>query len=483
MGMRYETWRDYQDAVAAAFRNLGCSAEVDATLPSARGPQKIDVYVTFWKFGHKCRWLIECKLWSAPVPKDFVHTLYGKVQNVGADRGLLFSESGFQSGARVAAQNTNILLQDSLEEFSRTAQLDLSRIPLIHADSDEPDAPPAFKFPGDYQPHHLLLHKGLLFVGNWGIPQAGNIAVVDPAARSVESVIELDKYETRSRSDGRRRVLQHPPGNMACADGKLFVGQVFSDYVVVIDIETQSIIKRIPIPGGGEGAITASPDNRRVYFASNRVPRVFIIDSATYELDAVDYPPGGRGCLCVLQHPSEPLLYLGIQRGGKLRGISYAGGNCFVAIYDLSRRRYAASLYLAEVANNRSDDSMPISLAYDDEQKSVLVGMFQSLRGICRIDELGDQILQEYRFEPNMRNRNFRWVDPLSQALYGDKLLSVNRNNRELVILDKRSGRIERSLYMGEAPNGPRSVVIFGNHAIVGYPERGGLIFHDLVKE
>ena len=58
-------------------------------------------------------------------------------------------------------------------------------------------------------------------------------------------------------------VLQHPPGNIACADGKLFVGQVFSDFVLVIDIETQSIIKRIPIPGGGEGAIAASPDGRQ----------------------------------------------------------------------------------------------------------------------------------------------------------------------------------------------------------------------------
>ena len=483
MSKKYANWRDYQNAVAAAFRNLGCSAEVDATLPSARGPQKIDVYVRFRKFGHECRWLIECKLWRAPVPKDFVHTLYSKVQNVGADRGLIFSESGFQSGARVAAQHTNILLQDSLEEFSKTAQLDLNRIPLTLVESVEPNVPPIYTFPGGYQPHHLLIHEGRLFVGNWGIPQAGNIAIVDPVARSIESVIDLDKYEAGTQSHGRRRVLQYLPGNMACVDGKLFVGQVFSDYVVVIDIETQSIIKRIPIPGGGEGAITASPDNHLVYFASNRLPRVFIIDSATYELEAVDYPPGGRGCLCVLHHPSEPLLYLGIQRGGKLRGISYAGGNCFIAVYDLARRRYAANLYLAKVTNNRSDDSTPICLTYDHEPRSVLVGMFQSLRGICRVDELGRQILEEFRFEPNERSQHFRWVDPLSQALHRDKLISVNRNNRELVILDKRSGRIERSLYMGEAPNGPRSVVVFGDHAIVSYPERGGLIFHDLATE
>ena len=166
-----------------------------------------------------------------------------------------------------------------------------------------------------------------------------------------------------------------------------------------------------------------------------------------------------------------------------MNGISYTGSNCFLAVYDLVRRRYAADLYLAEVTNNRSDDSTPICLTYDHEPRSVLVGMFQSLRGICRVDELGRQILEEFRFEPNESNQHFRWVDPLSQALYRDRLLSVNRNNRELVILDKNSGRIERSLYLGEAPNGPHSVMVFGNHAIISYPERGGLIFHDLATE
>ena len=108
------------------------------------------------------------------------------------------------------------------------------------------------------------------------------------------------------------------------------------------------------------------------------------------------------------------------------------------------------------------------------------VGMFQSLRGICRVDELGGEILDSLRFSPNSRNEHFRWVDPLSQALHRDKLLSVNRNNRELVTLDKLTGCIERSVYLGEAPNGPHSVVVFGDMAIISYPERGGLIFHNI---
>ena len=480
MSPKYTSWQDYQEAVAVVFRNLGCKAEVNKTLTGARGPQNIDVYVAFQKFGYECRWIIECKLWSNPVAKDVVHTLYSKVQNVGADRGLIFSESGFQSGAPVAAQNTNILLQDSLEAFQTTAHLHLNRIPLALEESDEPNVPTIHVFPGGYQPYHLLTHEGRVFVSNWGKPQAGNIAIVDPSTRSIESIIELDKYESSTSAQHGRRVLQYPPGNLACADGKLFVGQVFSDFVLVIDIETQSIVKRIQIPGGGEGAIAASPDGQRVYFASNKVPRAFVIDSATYDFEALDYPAGGRGCLCVLPHPSEPLLYLGIQRGGRLRGISYRGGNCFLAVYDLARRRYVANLYLAEVTNDRSDDATPFCLTYDEEQRCLFVGMFQSLRGICRVDPLGRRILDNFRFEPGARNEYPRWVDPLSQALYRDKLLSVNRNNRELVTLDKRSGRIEHSLHLGEAPNGPHSVVVLKDAAIVSYPERGGLIFQNL---
>lgn len=117
MNLKHENWREYQEAVARAFRELGCSAEVDKTVTGARGWHDIDVYVTFEKFGYDCRWIIECKRWTNPVPKSVVHTFYSIVQNVGADRGLIFAENGFQSGAHTAAQNTNVLLQTSLEDF------------------------------------------------------------------------------------------------------------------------------------------------------------------------------------------------------------------------------------------------------------------------------------------------------------------------------------------------------------------------------
>ena len=473
----YGDWREYQEAVAGFFRERGCTASVETPVKGARATHKIDVYVTFRQHGVECRWVIECKLWKGRVEKKDVLTLKSIVEDVGADRGIIFCENGFQSGAGDAARLTNILLVTSLDEFKITVRLGQTRTALVYRDTDQHGAPPIYTFPNGDQPQHLLAYGGRVFAANWA---TGNIAVVDPNTKSIESIIHLDKYEVKWNSGSGRAIGQYPPGEIACADGKLFVGQVFSDFVLVIDIDTQSIVKRIIVPGGGEGAIAAPRDGGYIYFASNRVDRLFIIDSATYEYQEIDYPPGGRGSMCILPHPSRSLLYLGIQRGGTLNGVSCAGGNCFLATYDLTERQYTGNLYLAEVENGRSDDAAPACLTYDDEDDCLFVGMFQSQRGICRVDEHGCKILENFRFAPNANNKQFPWVDPLSQALYRDKLLSVNRNNCELVTVDKRSRRIESAIFLGDAPNAPRAVVVVDDVAIISYPERQGLIFHDL---
>jgi len=477
MNSSYRDWRDYQEAVAAFFRARGCAAAVEERVTGARASHTVDVYVTFRHHGMECRWIVECKLWQGRVGKQEILTLKGVVEDIGADRGIIFCETGFQTGARDAARHSNLVLVTSLDEFRRTAEVNDYRINLVRREGSQPGAPPVYAFPGGDQPQRLLAYCAKIFVANW---KTGNIAIVDPAAKLIDSVIQLDKYESISRPGGARAIRQYPPGDMACADGKLFVGQVFSEFILVIDIATQSIVKRIMVPVSGEGAMTSSPDGRYIYFASNRSQRLLIIDSATYEYEEVRYPGGARGCLCVLAHPSRPLLYMGIQRGGKIEGRSYEGGNSFLATFDLSAGEYVGSLHLAEIENGRSDDSAPICLTYDEGDGCVFVGMFQSRRGICRVDELGRTILAEFPFRPSTRNTHFSWVDPIAQALYRDKLVSVNRNNRELVVLNKRSGIVESVAFLGEAPNGPRDVVVIGDKAIVAYPERQGLIFQAL---
>jgi len=117
-------WKQYQELTAEFFRSLGCDAAVEAKIDGARAQHRIDVWVRFKKFGLEARWIIECKCWSTSVPKEKVLALKSVVEDVGADRGVLISAAGFQSGATRAAEKTNIMLTD-LDELKQTAQDDL----------------------------------------------------------------------------------------------------------------------------------------------------------------------------------------------------------------------------------------------------------------------------------------------------------------------------------------------------------------------
>ncbi len=115
-------WRDFQEEAAELFRGLGCEAEVEARVQGARATHDIDVWVTFTRHGIECKWAVECKHWKAKVSKDKVLTLKTLIEDVGADRGIIISNSGFQPGATAAAANTNITLT-SLKEAKQRAQL------------------------------------------------------------------------------------------------------------------------------------------------------------------------------------------------------------------------------------------------------------------------------------------------------------------------------------------------------------------------
>jgi len=118
------TWNDYQKNVADFFISIGAQAETDATVRGARGVHKVDVLVKLTHFGINVIWIVECKLWRTAVPKDKVLTLQQIVQDIGADRGLLMSESGFQAGAIRCTQSSNITLS-SLNELKEIANEEL----------------------------------------------------------------------------------------------------------------------------------------------------------------------------------------------------------------------------------------------------------------------------------------------------------------------------------------------------------------------
>ncbi|MFM7346634.1 MAG: restriction endonuclease [Tagaea sp.] len=103
-------WSEYQERVAGFFREIGFSAETNVRVDGVRTASDIDVLVKSKHLGFEVVWIVECKNWKAKVSKVNVFALRQIVIDVGADRGILLSESGFQSGAIEAAQLTNVHL-------------------------------------------------------------------------------------------------------------------------------------------------------------------------------------------------------------------------------------------------------------------------------------------------------------------------------------------------------------------------------------
>jgi hypothetical protein len=106
-----EKWEQYQHRAAELLRELGFTAEVDARLTEANGAvHAIDVAARRAVAGVDVLWIVECKYRGRPVSMGMARELRSLVFDLGADRGLLMSESGFQSGAIRTARQKNITL-------------------------------------------------------------------------------------------------------------------------------------------------------------------------------------------------------------------------------------------------------------------------------------------------------------------------------------------------------------------------------------
>ncbi|MER6665098.1 restriction endonuclease [Amycolatopsis japonica] len=113
-------WDDYQEEVASFFRGIGLEAATNVPVEGVRTSHDIDVVVKSKHVGFDMLWIVECKNWNKPVSKLHVLALREIVSDIGADRGLLMAENGFQSGAREAAELTNVKLT-SLSEVTDSA--------------------------------------------------------------------------------------------------------------------------------------------------------------------------------------------------------------------------------------------------------------------------------------------------------------------------------------------------------------------------
>lgn len=110
-------WKEYQEETAEFFRSLGLAAATDVTLDGVRTKHDVDVVVEIDVAGFTVTWVVECKHWKDPVNKLHVLALREIVSDLGADRGIILCEVGFQSGAIEAANLTNVQVS-SLAELS-----------------------------------------------------------------------------------------------------------------------------------------------------------------------------------------------------------------------------------------------------------------------------------------------------------------------------------------------------------------------------
>lgn len=126
------TWRDYQEEAASFFRSLGLDATADASVQGVRTTHDVDVLVKAQYVGFEVIWIVECKHWKSRVSKLHVMALREIVSDIGADRGILLSESGFQIGALEAASLTNVQLQRPTD-FVGAVQSNVRRGHFYHA--------------------------------------------------------------------------------------------------------------------------------------------------------------------------------------------------------------------------------------------------------------------------------------------------------------------------------------------------------------
>jgi DNA-binding beta-propeller fold protein YncE len=271
-------------------------------------------------------------------------------------------------------------------------------------------------------PGQFLLHDGKLYVSCF---HGSSIAVYDPATGKQLRSVDFDV-----------------PGEMVVANGKLFVGRIFSEDLVVFDPASMKVVQRIPV--GGEASIIASADGKTVYHASNKENCFRIIDAATYKYTTVPYPEGGFGIGTVALSPDGKRLYLGIQRGGKPpTGKSLSSGNTFVAVYDLAARKYAGTVYLADAdAAVGGDSSIVNKILPSPDGRRLYVGLFQSPAGIKVVDARKLQYLHPISFEVRPNNSNYRWVNPTDLAFVQKWLVSANRTNGELAVIDPGSSKV-----------------------------------------
>lgn len=104
-------WYKFQEDICDYFESIGASAQTNVSIQGVRTSHDIDILVKTKFLGEDLIWIVEAKKWRKRVNKLQVLALRTIVDDIGADRGFIISEAGFQSGAYEAAESSNVKLK------------------------------------------------------------------------------------------------------------------------------------------------------------------------------------------------------------------------------------------------------------------------------------------------------------------------------------------------------------------------------------
>lgn len=102
-------WGGFERLVAKLHETGDVTVERDVILPGRSGaPRQIDVLIRHRQGFYEHLVIVECKYWQDNVERLHVDALSTTIREVGADKGVIFSKKGFQSGAIAQAKAENI---------------------------------------------------------------------------------------------------------------------------------------------------------------------------------------------------------------------------------------------------------------------------------------------------------------------------------------------------------------------------------------
>lgn len=103
-------WKDFELFVAEMYSDSNeVIVEHDVTLiGKSNAKRQIDVKVTQKTKLHEYITIIECKRWKKPVTRQVIDVLFASVEDLNANKGVIFTTKGYEEGAIEYAKNKNI---------------------------------------------------------------------------------------------------------------------------------------------------------------------------------------------------------------------------------------------------------------------------------------------------------------------------------------------------------------------------------------